>query len=383
VAFVRAEGRVPCPAIELGGFAVDVDVLTDVAQLESAKPEWDALLETSAIPRPFLMHEWLTTWDRHYGGTDGPLVLCFRDNGRLIGVAPFRASRSRLAGIPLLRRVHFPVDAADCRDLLIGQGAEWDVVEALFEWLKTDGVQWDVLRLRGLCSRAPTWHLLPLLAGQAGLQAVAWRVAPCAYIGLPDQMDAYYDQMPSQTRRKRYLQKRRKLIREHGELSLHVVTGAEVTQAHLGRFCEMHCRSWDDRGGSQVLHDERYCRFLVDFSTAIAGKGRQPTLAFLRLGDRDAAAQYGFLFGKRFLLFAVGFDPEFASYSIGGQALLSLIEYGIEQGWAEIDLMKGGERYKFDYTRSCGLITDLAIAKSPAKLRAFCALAALRGVLCS
>ena len=101
------------------------------------------------------------------------------------------------------------------------------------------------------------------------------------------------------------------------------------------------------------------------------------------LGDRDVAGSFGFLLDGRFSTYLVGYEPEFAAYSVGRQATLALIEHGIGQGWREVDLMKGAERYKFDYTRRCGHIAEHWIAKSDAKLRLLSGVAALRGRLCT
>lgn len=364
-----------------GGFAVDVEVLSDVGQVEALKPDWDALLATCARPRPSLMHEWMTTSSRHFGDGSRLLVVCLRDAGKLVAIAPFREAACRLAGIPVMRRLEFTPQVADCRDLIVESGAEWRAVETLMEWLKTDCPRWDLLRLRGLCSRSPTHDYLPLLAAQAGLAVSAFRAVPCANIDLPASMDEFLEEMPGQRRRHVYAQVGRKLAREHGQPTLRVLRGAEVTRADLERLCQLHRSAWSTRGGSGIL-DEHFCHFLTELSGAIAEKG-QPVVAFLHLGGHDIAGHYGFLLDGRFFLYVVGFDSTYASYSIGAQGLLALVQYGIEHGWTEIDLMKGGERYKFDFTRHCCRATDVWIARSPARLRAACAVAALRGHLCS
>jgi len=360
---------------------VDVQVLTDTEQVEALKPEWDALLAASARPRPSLMHEWMTASARHFGDSQRPLVVCVRDGGRLVAIAPFREAFCRVAGIPVMRRLEFAVEVADCRDVIVESGSEWRAVETLTEWIKAECPKWHILRLRGLCSRSPTHDFIPLVAGQAGLFTSAFRTKPCANIDLPASMDDFLNEMPAQRRRRVYAQNGRKLAREHGEPVLRVLSGSAVTPADLNRLCDLHRSAWSARGGSRVL-DERFCHFLADLSAVAAPQG-QPVVAFLRLGDRDIAGQYGFLLGGRFFLFVVGFDAEYASYSIGAQSLLALVQYGIEHGWTEIDLMKGGERYKFDFTRRCCRATDVWIARNSARLRAASAVAALRGQLCT
>ena len=57
------------------------------------------------------------------------------------------------------------------------------------------------------------------------------------------------------------------------------------------------------------------------------------------------------------------------------------ISCGIDRGWSDVDLMKGGERHKFDYAPHCGQTADHCLTKSAMKLRLCATVAALRGRL--
>jgi CelD/BcsL family acetyltransferase involved in cellulose biosynthesis len=357
---------------------MDIEVIGDSGDLQGIRPEWDALVAASAMPRPSLTHGWFTASARHYGAPNGSerFTLCFRDGGRLVGLAPLRVCPKRIGGVPVARSLQFDVEMADCRDLVIEAGAEWGVVEAYCEWLREGPLAWDVLRLRGLCSRSPTQAYLPLLARHYGCCTTLWSTDACAYIHLPASVSEYLEHMPSQQRRRTYAYNRRRVVKEHGEPRLRVVAGDDVTEADLRRVWELHCSGWRGRGGSDVT-SERFRLFLRDLPAAVGPSGR-PVLAFLQLGDRDVTGDYGFLMDGRYFLYFGGFDPEFARYSVGHLALLALVEFGIEQGWTEIDLMKGGERYKFGFTRCTAGAADLWMARTPARLRAATALALLR-----
>jgi len=362
---------------------VDIEVIDGSDGLRRIKPEWDALVAASARPRPSLAYGWLAASARHLGaGNDsGLLTLCFRDGGRLVGLVPLRVCPKRIAGVPVLRDMQFAVEVADCRDLVIEAGAEWRVVEAFCQWLRDAPPAWDLLRLRGLCCCSPTHAYLPLLAKHYGLHTAAWGRDVCAIIHLPRSMEEYLEQMPGKQRRRAYAYNRRRLARDHGEPQLRVVGGGEITEADLRRVWDLHFDGWEGRGGSGVA-DDRFRLFLGDLATALAPVA-QPVLAFLQVGDRDVTGDYGFLIDGRYFLYFGGFDPEFARYSVGNQALLAHVEFGIEQGWTEIDLMAGGERYKFGFTRCAGGTADLWVAKTPGRLRAATALALLRGHLCA
>jgi len=343
--------------------------------IEALKPEWDALLRSSACPSPFVAHEWLAASWRHYSEGDRLLIVCMRDAGRLVGLVALRAKRARGTGQLLFAATH-----ADAPDILTEEGSEWAVLEAFCNWLAREHQDWDLVRLRGISSRSQTDHLLPVLAQEAGLAACAWRVETSPYIVLPSTREEYHAQMPSRNRRRELLRRRSRLADEYGELAIRVDVGADLTAEVMARLMRLHHRSWEGRGGSQVLTDERIGQFHTDVAVALALKGVSQ-VGWLTAGGREVAGWYGFLAGQTYLAYIHGHDPDFAPFSPGAQLTLALIEYGIDHAWREIDLMRGAERYKFDFTRRCAYTVDHAIARTRSKLRLFATVAAFRGRL--
>jgi CelD/BcsL family acetyltransferase involved in cellulose biosynthesis len=354
---------------------MDVTAHEGMDALEALKPEWDELLRSCGMPRPFLTHEWLTASWRHYAERDRLVTACVRDGGRLVGLVPLRVKRSKGAS-----QLWFAVVQADCPDFLIGAGAEWSVLEAFFGWLQQEYTDWDLMRLRGICCRSATDHLLPILAREAGLVSCAWRADATPYVVLPSTREEYYAQMPARGRLSGFLRKRRRLVEDHGEFAVRVTAGADLTRDAMARCLELHRRSWEGRGGSQVVTDPRVAQFHTDIATALAPKGMSQVL-WVTVGGREVASYYGFSVGSAWLAYMLGHDPDFAQYSPGAQMTLTLIEYGIDQGWQEVDLMRGAERYKFDYTHRCAYTMEHAIAKSRSALRLFTTVAAFRGRL--
>ena len=356
---------------------MDVTAYEGLEALEALKPEWDALLQSCAAPRPFLMHEWLVASWRHYGEGDRLLTVCFRDAGRLAGLVPLRAH-----GPGFRRQLSFAVSGADYPDFLVGAGAEWAVLEAFFQWLKDEYRSWDCVRLRGMWSGSPTDELVPVAAGLAGLAACGWRVDVCPYVALPATREEFHETMPGRRwQREHGARRMRKLAREHGEPVLRVTEAADVTRDTMARFLELHRKGWEERGGSAALNDERVPSFHFDLAASLAPTG-VPALFWLVVGGREVACSYGFRMGRTFFGYMMAYDPEFAAYSVGRQLTLKIVERGIDEGWGEIDMLSGGERYKYDYTRRGRHTMDYAIAKSPAWLRLVLAVTALRGRSC-
>jgi CelD/BcsL family acetyltransferase involved in cellulose biosynthesis len=354
---------------------MDVTAHEGLEALESLKPEWDALLQSCARPNPFVTHEWIAASWKHHGDGDRPVTVCVRDGGRLVGLAALRAKRARGA-----RQLLFAAAHADAPDLLMADGLEWAVLEAFCGWLAKDCPDWDLVRLRGVSSRSQTDQLLPVVAREAGLAACAWRVETAPYVLLPSTREEYYAQMPSGSRRRELLRRRRRLEEQHGEVAIRLDAGADVTPEAMARLLTLHRHSWEGRGGSDVLTDHRVEQFHTETAVALAPKGVSQ-VGWLVAGGREVAGWYGFLVGQTYLAYILGHDPDFARFSPGAQVSLALIEHGIDDGWREIDLMRGAEPYKFDFTRRCAYTMDHALARTRTKLRLFATVAAYRGRL--
>jgi CelD/BcsL family acetyltransferase involved in cellulose biosynthesis len=102
----------------------------------------------------------------------------------------------------------------------------------------------------------------------------------------------------------------------------------------------------------------------------------------IRTGDRPIAMCYGFRVGRVYLDYMGAYDPEYRRYSVGRLADLRLLEQAVAWGLSEVDLGKGGEAHKFDYTHDCAYTLDCCIARNRGKLRLYTTWVAVRGALC-
>jgi CelD/BcsL family acetyltransferase involved in cellulose biosynthesis len=370
-----AENVHSAPAVEDSGVAVVAHEGPDA--LEALRAEWDALLKTCARPTPFLTHAWAATSWRYFAGNDRLLTLTFRQGERLVGVLPLRVTRR-----PFVRLLQVVVRDADYADLLMASGVEWEVVRALCRWLREDFADWDLLRLRGLHSRSGTAARLLAAAAMDGLEVLARTLDPCPFVALPSTLGDLYDAMPMGRRLRKGLARRgRKLLQEEDGLGWAVATGGEVTPALMDEFIALHGRCWSGRSENRVLDNEHLRRFHRDLLAALVPTGA-PVMLQIRTGDRPIAMCYGFRVGRVYLDYMGAYDPEYRRYSVGRLADLRLLEQAVAWGLSEVDLGKGGEAHKFDYTHDCAYTLDCCIARNRGKLRLYTTWVAVRGALC-
>lgn len=297
--------------------------------------EWNGLLARSAFDAPFLRHEWLRTWWRHFSPTGRLCVLIGRENGRLILAWPMFESTERIGPlrVPTLRSL---TNTHSFRfHLLVEQGKE-----------KHLGDAWAYLR------RRPGWQLLlitdvpldvglhgPLLQrvrGDHGLAGV-WHAFDSAYI-VPAGTWQEHEQRVSKSVRKRLRSQRNRLERQ-GDVRLEVLTDpAEIAGALPDAF-DIERRSWKGAHGSAIACDQARLDFYTEFAMLAADRGWM-RLAFLKVGDARAAFEYGIEYNRRLYSIKIGYDADrFGKFSPGRIAVMDSIARCFEKGLDEYDFI--------------------------------------------
>jgi CelD/BcsL family acetyltransferase involved in cellulose biosynthesis len=88
--------------------------------------------------------------------------------------------------------------------------------------------------------------------------------------------------------------------------------------------------------------------FLGETTRAFAASGRLRGVR-LELDGRLVAVFHGLLERGRLFAYLCGFDPAFAAASPGAVLLAHVAEEAIREGARALDLLRGRERYKYDW----------------------------------
>jgi len=356
---------------------LDIKVVTNMADFAGLREEWNDLLSRSATKHIFLTHEWQYTWWKHFGtGDENLLILLVRDGDDLVGIAPLRRDRLRLKGLPVFRTISFLLGyEADYRDFLLQQGTEWDVLGNLISYLKGQVGSWHILSLIGLHGASRSNEIIPVLSRQQGLFYHGEVGVPCPFIPLPKSYDSFLARMSGSTRRE-YQRKLRKMEREKGEVHVEIHRGNQATSADIDEFLRLHHSSWQSRGGSQAIVSERMEAFHHDLIENMEGV-EWPLISRIVIGGNPCSIIYGYVIDDVFYDYLPGFEPSLSRYSLGAQAIMQTVEFGIAEGWREFDLMRGEERYKFHFTDRVRHSINHFASKSPLVLKMLGVLEAL------
>jgi CelD/BcsL family acetyltransferase involved in cellulose biosynthesis len=318
--------------------------VTDLAVLESLRPEWEELLEASAAKSVFLTWEWLSTWFRHCAGAGTELeILALRDGARLEALLPLLRVRHQLGWlrVPTLRFLGTGPVGSDDLDLIARRGGEPEAARQLAAHLAAEKALLRFDRLpRGTSGAA---LLAAELAGRGwAIGRAATEVCPLIELRGLD-WDAYLAGLGTE-HRYAVRRKLRSAARRHAA-RLAVARTQEERREALAILVKLHLGRWGGRGGSTAFDRPELLAFHEEFTQHALAKGWLRLLV-LWLDGKPAAALYGLRHGESFAFYQSGFDATASSASPGLVLMAMAIQLAIQEGAARFDMLHGDEPYK-------------------------------------
>jgi CelD/BcsL family acetyltransferase involved in cellulose biosynthesis len=347
--------------VELTG-ALRAEVVRDPAGLLRLRSAWGALCDESEAGCLFLTPEWLIPWWEHFGAGRTLCCIAVFERERLSGFLPLFSEPARFAGISA-RRVAFLGDGAtgcDYLDVLAAPGRETDVRAAVLDALGE--LPWDVCDLDGLWRESATAQFLAqrfpnrraVRSSIAGLGGPAARVVRdarlrfvCPRIPLAGTSAEFFASLG----RRENLRRREKWVYKQPGVAIEVARTPAEARVAIERFLELHRARWAVDGGSDGLADVRHEAFHRAVVQELAERGwlRLYTLFAAR---RAVASVYGVVHGGKFLYYQSGYDPAWASKSVGLVLLARTVQDAYQEGLSEFDFLRGNESYKAQWARA-------------------------------
>ena len=273
---------------------------------ESFASEWDDLAQQTPGATVFLSYAWQETWWDRFGADAEPLLLGFRDSGRLVAIAP-----------------------------LMIRG---DIVSFLGG---TDLVDYhDILR-RGWSADVSAEDVAP------GLE-------------IPGSWDEYLAGLGKKDRHE--LRRKFRRLEAAGDVSHAEYTSPEEIEANLDEFFRLHRLSSPDKAEFMTAEREQFfrtaCARLMDDCGV--------RLSFTRLDGKSLAASLSFEYRRRRLVYNSGYDPEYRNLSVGLLNHAMFLRQCIDDQVEYADFLRGNERYKYDLGATDRTIYRVNIRRQPA-----------------
>jgi CelD/BcsL family acetyltransferase involved in cellulose biosynthesis len=318
---------------------MQVDIITELQELDSLEPAWNELLGRSGSRNFFLTFEWFRTCWSHLADGGRMCVAVAGRAGKVLGIAPLRIKFKEG-----FRHLGF-MGPADYQDFIIAPECRSQTLETILQALQYHP-GWDIFELARIPSDAPNFLQLQLAASKIkGMHEIRpTYIAP--YIRIETSWDAYWRSL-SKNLRSDSRRRLKKLEAEMGGVSFRILDDREEISTNLNVLMNQHIARRDARDYS-LFRSPAYRSFYTALAEAFSITGAL-SIAAMQVGGRTAALSLGFTYGGKYLDLAPSFDEALAKYSIGRLLMAYTIEQSFKANLDEFDLGAGAELYKFEW----------------------------------
>ena len=309
----------------------DFATLRTPEELAAIAEPWDALVRAMPRPTPFLLHDWIAAWERHFGDGRALEVTVARRDGELVG--GLALSVSSVAGVKVAA---FPgAHNSALADVLLAPGESEDTARGVVE-AAARGSQ-SAIDVFGLPADS---RLERALAGRmTAIQRVESPVMEA-----PDGWEAAYQSKTSSKTRNQH-KRRRKQLAALGDYEVTTARTRDELESVMDDVFRLHVARWAGRPDGTELGTPEGQAFAREATLALAAADI-PRIVFLRIGGEPIAFFYYMALEGTMYLYRLAFDPEYSKYSPGLVNALDALEIACGEGLTRIEFLGGGERYK-------------------------------------
>jgi len=329
--------------------------------MESLRACWSNLAAQLPGLSIFLTPEWLFSWWLAYGENKTFCVLTFSTaHEGVVGIAPLYWERRELAPLPALRVLRFMGDGSsdsDDLDFIVKPGYAARVAQALLEWMRR--AQWDICEFNCLSSKS---EVAALLVNE--VRAAGWKIEtserPLSRITFPATWEKYLKTLSAKERGK--IGHRLRHLQARHPVQFRRCTRSDELPEFLNTLYALHQKRWESRGepGSFALPARR--RFYLEMTRELLGRGWLE-LWQLEMDGTPVASQIGMRYGSRVYALQEGFDPAYATDSVGYVLRSQILRNCIDSGARSYDFLYGDQESKLRWGAEIGHYIDLRFSR--------------------
>lgn len=292
---------------------------------------WLGLLERLGVDDYCTTPDWTLAWWETLGRTTSAQVaLWYGPDDRLDAIVPLFGNRERLhrrlpASVSTWEHLGGGVGNADHLRILCVRDLEADVLA----WLG-----------RVARRRSVRFHSLDADSPRPRTGATVTEQTRCPRMPLAD------DRVSPDFRRKLTYYRRRL---ERRGVSFEVLSRPEdLTPDVFGRLFDLHEARWEASSGERP----GFLRARAPFFAQLVARGgveRGPRLVIARRDTTVIGALLGFRFGGTFGYFQNGWDPSYASMSLGTVLIDAAVSHARDDGARTFDFMRGAGAFKYRF----------------------------------
>jgi CelD/BcsL family acetyltransferase involved in cellulose biosynthesis len=297
---------------------------------------WNDLVRAMPRPSPYLLHQWLLTWWRHYGvGNELAVHVAYRGH-ELVGALPLCVRRRRgLRVLSFLGAEQIPL-----ADLLLAEDEDAEVGAELAK--RGASTQHDFADFHGLPS--PSRFVAAL--GPSRLELIVRAEAPVLELNGSEWEDVYRTRLSS---KHRSLHRRRcRQLARLGTIETTVARTRDELAPALEDAFELHALRWSGRPDGSEFGTPRGKAFHREATSALAELDDVVRIVTLKLDGRPIAFVYYLVLEGTMYCYRLAFDPEFQRFSPGLVNRYDSLENAFAEGVTRVEFLGGMERYKME-----------------------------------
>lgn len=319
---------------------ITVTQVKTIEHFEQLREEWNTLLFQSPEKDIFLTWEWLFAWWKNIGQHHNELwLLLFREDDRLIGIAPLMLSHKQL-GIKLRWLGNIGDPDCDVGGIITNNSEK--TIQTLANYVYERKKDWDVFELMEINANSlPAQHFF------SSFTSLRFKIRQERekhyYIPISNgTWEEYYNNLSKNMRHN--LKRRMKRISEMGNLSYQQYKGNTLTFEVFETIFALNEKS----NFPDLYKTEQERNFHKDLFNFMQ-KQEWIQIEILYVDDRPLAFQYGFCFENRYEDWRGGIDKEFETLAPGKLLMMLSLEERFKRGFAESDFLRGVYSYKLDW----------------------------------
>ena len=326
-----------------------IRIVTTLEEFSTLGERWNSLLGQCTSENIFLTWEWLYTWAKHYlGGNQLRIILVYKGNDQLVGIAPFYIQRVTKYGLCHLREMQFLGTQEVCSsylDVIVPEKYKKDVLYHMYQHLHGDArALWDILTLSEIPAESSTIDLWDGFIEKAGKVLEIVGITGCPVIKLSSSIE---DFLAGISRNERYnLQRKHKRLEQAGHVTYDRASSVQDVEKRMETLISLHQMRWKRKGNGGAFGSQLFISFHREVALVLAKKG-MVHLDFLLLDGETLAGVYGYRYNGRYSFYLPGFNPTLLPQASPGILLLfHCIKEAIREGNKEFDLLRGTADYK-------------------------------------
>lgn len=311
---------------------VQVEIVEQLARAQSLEPEWSELWERCPYVSAFQLPAWVLGSWRHFSAGQPRALLAARHAEQLVALLPLRLAPEEitLEG----------TEVSDYLDVLIDPRHRADSLKLLLSKIAQLAGQ-RRLRFERLTWRSP----LLTVTEPDGWRPNRTAQDVCPYVAVSKPAAGLRGELPAGFFRR--LEQVRRAANRHFSVEAVAVSSTDAVE-RLEILFKLHTERWSERCQAGVFADPATRGFHLQVVPQLIARDRAWLLELLF--DGAPAASLLALHGHgRALYYIGGFDLRYAAFSPGRLLIAALFERALARGYAEVDFLRGVERYKYDW----------------------------------